>query len=35
LSLDCVERRAFGQHQNQLGTKHLSGGQRTGLGDAA
>ncbi len=35
LSLDCVERRAFGQHQNQLGAKHISGGQRTGLGDAA
>ena len=36
LSLDRVERRrAFGQHQNQLGAKHISRGQRTGLGDAA
>jgi len=35
LSLDRVERCAFGQHQNQLGTKHISSGQRTGLGDAA
>jgi len=32
--LDRVERRAFSQHQNQLGAKHISGGQRTGLGDA-
>jgi len=23
------------QHQNQLGPKHISGGQSTGLGDAA
>ena len=35
LSLDGVEGCAFGQHQNQLGAKHISGGQRTGLGDAA
>ena len=35
LSLDRVEGRAFGQHQNQLGAKHISGGQSTGLGDAA
>lgn len=35
LSLDGVERRAFRQHQNQLGTKHISGGQSTGLSDAA
>ena len=27
LSLDRVEGRAFGQHQNQLGAKHISGGQ--------
>jgi len=35
LSLDGVEGRAFGQHQNQLGAKHVSGWQSTGLGDAA
>jgi len=35
LPLDGVEGRAFGQHQNQLGAKHVSGGQRTGLGNAA
>ena len=35
LSLDRVEGRAFRQHQNQLGAKHVSGGQSTGLGDAA
>ena len=35
LSLDRIERRAFGQHQNQLGAKHISGGQSTRLGDAA
>jgi len=35
LSRDRVERRAFRQHQNQLGAKHISGGQGTGLGDAA
>ncbi len=35
LSLDRIEGRPFRQHQNQLGAKHVSGGQRTGLGDAA
>ena len=35
LSLDRAEGRAFRQHQNQLSAKHVSGGQRTGLGDAA
>ena len=35
LSLDRVEGRAFVQHQNQLGAKHISGGQRSRLGDAA
>jgi len=35
LALDPVERRAFGQPQNQLGAKHVSGGQRTRLGYAA
>ena len=35
LSLEGVEGRAFGQHENQLGAKHISGGQSTGLGDAA
>ena len=35
LSLDRVEGRAFVQHQNQLGAKHVSGGQRSRLGDAA
>ena len=33
LSLDRVEGCAFGQHQNQLGAKHVTGGQRTRLGD--
>lgn len=35
LSLNCAEGRAFRQHQNQLCAKHISGGQRTGLSDAA
>jgi len=35
LSLDSVEGRIFRQHQNQLGAKHVTGGQRTRLGDAA
>jgi len=33
--LDGVERRAFGQQQDQPGAKHVAGGQRSGLGDAA
>jgi hypothetical protein len=32
---DRIEGGPFGQHQEQLGAKHISGGQRTGLGDAA
>jgi hypothetical protein len=28
LALDGAERRTFGQHQNQLGTKHIAGRQR-------
>jgi hypothetical protein len=35
LPLDRIEGRPFRQHQNQLGAKHKSGGQRTGLGDMA
>ena len=35
LSLDRVEGGAFCQHEDQLGAKHVSGRQRTGLGDAA
>jgi hypothetical protein len=35
LPLDRAKGRAFGWHQNHLGAKHVSGGQRTGLGDAA
>jgi len=35
LSLDGIERRAFSQHQDQLGAKHIPGGQSTGLSDAA
>jgi hypothetical protein len=33
--LDGIEGRAFRQHQDQLGAKHVPGGQRPGLGDAA
>ena len=35
LSLNRVEGRAFCQHENQLGAKHVSGRQSTGLGDAS
>lgn len=35
LSLDRVEGGAFCQHEDQLGAKHVSRRQRTGLGDAA
>ena len=35
LLLDRVEGRAFCQHEDQLGAKHVSGRQSTGLGDAA
>jgi hypothetical protein len=34
LPLDGVERYTLTQHQNQPGTKHIPGGQRTGLSDA-
>jgi hypothetical protein len=34
LSLDRAERHAFPQHQNQLGAKHISGGQRTRLANS-
>jgi hypothetical protein len=35
LLLDRVEGRPFCQHEDQLGAKHVSGRQSTGLGDAA
>jgi hypothetical protein len=35
LPLDGVERCTLSQHQNQPGTKHISGGQRTGLSNAS